>query len=116
MRIKKNNIRVFKTLYGYLKHSGKESHVGPKLVHSIMESSKMAVFATVFVAVFLLAAASATDRGVMTCEIVSKCWEIHIDANVYKDVFVKRCRLSTVYVTGSLEVTVHDSLGQTCDK
>lgn len=35
---------------------------------------------------------------------------------VYKDLFVKKCRLSTVYVTGSLEVTVNDSMGQTCGK
>ena len=67
--------------------------------------------------VFLLHVASClTTRGVKFCQHFNDCRKIYVDSDRYRDVFVFRCELSTVYIKGTLAVEVHDQEGMSCRK
>ena len=65
---------------------------------------------------FLHAASCFTSREIKWCLQINACREIYVDSDRYRDVFISRCELSSVYIKGTLAVEVHDMEGHICRK
>lgn len=55
-------------------------------------------------------------RKVITCFEEQKCRNFIVDSAFVRDVFVRKCALSTILVKGEEEVSVHDLTGHACSK
>lgn len=56
------------------------------------------------------------QRGIKWCTVYTKCREVYVDSGIFREVFLSQCAHSTVFITGTLNVTVHDMDGHHCRK